>query len=239
MAFYFFNGFLSEKPNVTYGAHRVDDKDDSFHPIWGDPGRQIAEMVDDKVYVVNYPARQGFLEHVCGEISSAEFWRRTLFWLESTLPECDNFAREFAPAIDPSDVVIGMSLGARVALRIRQQTACHAISLGAPISYGDIDWERFRKSDQHAEVFYTSHDKMLQLFNLRFWDIWPGTVLGCHGVPEHLEDMLHGIDYSPNGHGDYMPLERPLEHSLIFQSCRTTGRRPHYPSDGEVMVLGS
>lgn len=227
--FYFFNGFLGEKESLDYGPHRVDNQDDNFCPVWGDPGRQIAKRTGpgDKIFVVNYPNRKGFLELLSGQINWFEFWRRTIFCLDETIDDVDKFCAEFAKDFDSHDelpVFIGLSMGGRVALKLQEYIPCYSIGMAPPLAAEEVSWKTVSKGEKRVEVFYSQYDWMIWAFDKKY----SGTTLGYHGAPKNENDLVKSIDISrypsqkKRGHGGFMPVGKILErHSEMFDQLKT------------------
>lgn len=214
---YFIDGYLSENDALEHGPHPVGE-DDGLG-VRADGARTLSEHVDDPVFWVNYPAGTGFFEFLGGEISFLTYqWRfLTNFW--SAFQAADETAKRLGQQIHQSSesaLVIGKSLGARVALKVREHAPASVIALAPPLSYHKVDWEEFRESDEPAECYFSQNDEMIRRYALISLQ-W-NSCLGIHGVPDHLNDTLRPTDLSPRGHGDlddWVDILR--EHSIILE----------------------
>ena len=111
-------------------------------------------------------------------------------------------------------IVIGHSLGGRVALRVREfyegtNNVPQPVVFAPAVSPREINWLNFAKNREPAECFFSKHDLMLALL-YGTAQLLHGPALGLYGPPKLWADLLRGINVSrlddnrPRRHVHYM-----------------------------------
>jgi pimeloyl-ACP methyl ester carboxylesterase len=163
---YLIPGYLSENTALAYGPHRIAPDDESLG-IWGSFARDFARQVDAPVSMVNWKAGTGFLELCEGKISPLDFAARMAFQFGVAIEQADQAAKSLARDIEATNrpaVVIGHSMGGRVALKVREHCSVPVIAFAPSAAAREIDWERFGRSTEPAECFHSRNDYMIGLY---------------------------------------------------------------------------
>lgn len=122
----------------------------------------------------------------------------------------DRTGEELAAICESHDgeaLIIGHSLGGRVALRVREffrgppKRIPHVVAFAPALSPNEVKWDNMKKGlSRPGECFHSKHDQMLALA-YGATQLWLNYSIGLWGVPSEHSDAIRNIDVSvlPNG----------------------------------------
>jgi len=238
-------GFLTEIRGSEYGPIRPNDE-----KSWARHFNALTNQYQANYYVVNWPSAplldgfkeffsQGIINMILKRVMPLGPINPTLWnlarsvWKEAII-NSENAAKKLYRHLlleNKPHILIGHSLGGRIALRVCEMALASAkplhrtIALAPAIGQNELSWNTFNKcSHNDLEILYSKKDKVLKYL----FPIGQGSLdkpVGLVGVPNDYRSNIASIDvtdhgyYSPKGHNDY---EKDLPFLLQTSKIWTT-----------------